>query len=591
MKQIARELLVLFFANSLFTITYITIYPLHAPPSGYFMIESIPRYFWAIYTVSLVSLLVFLLSKSFHIAKPLRIVLTYVLLYLCSLRTFASLHFTGFMGSDSPNFVGLTQYWASYDIVDLSKVSYGDNPGLFILGKVIISITALDVNLYTILVGIAWITIVYLVFRLVALKYTDTLKLVQSSNPNQEQSLNTVVPLVATLSYFTLAVPFAVNFQYAPQTFALIMLLMFFLIMTRFLENPVDFRILVLVLTTYATIQVSHPFMFMFSISTIISLLLIKWFSKLMSSNVVFPFIKSRKFETLLSTMVIISFMYVLYQTITLQRRVGEVIKNMLEFFELRFPIEHFERLSAPAFTYYEFSYYLVAVVHSITWIIATIIIIIFVLITIVLKIPKYYEISIVIGSLVALIPFMSTFMLQEFAVRGGQVLLFGMLLLAIKSMLIKNYIDTSRFSKHFILLLIIVLVVSSILASIRYTWYAQPPHLSPNDLIQSKILEEFMVLTKYEWSRSKLLIWNALNAYHNSRLYASYPISYSPIMLTSSNIDVHEIFNYDMLWSNILAIEISKYLRESPQPVEISCSHNVVLNTLYTILFIRSDQ
>jgi len=495
------------------------------------------------------------------------------------------------MGSDSPNFVGLTQYWASHNSVDLSKVSYGDNPGFFILGKVIISITGLDINLYTILIGVTWITIVYLVFRLITFKYTATFKTIQLSNHNQEQSLNTIVPLIATLSYFTLAVPFVVNFQYAPQTFALVMLLIFFLIMTRFLENPLNFKIFILVLTTYAAIQVSHPFMFMFSISTIVSLLLIKWFSKLKSSNAVFPYIKSRGFETLLSTMVILSFVYVLYQTVALQRRVGEVIKNILEVFELRFLAEHFERLSTPAFPYYEFGYYLVAIVHSITWIIATIIITIFVLITIVLKIPKYYEISIVVSSLVALIPFMSTFMLQEFAVRGGQVLLFGMLLLAIKSMIIKNYRDTSRFSKHLILLLIIVLVVSSILASIRYTWYTQPPHLSPNDLIQSEILEEFMDLTKYGWSRSKLLIWNALNAYHNSRLYASYPISYSPIMLTSSNINVYEIFNYDMLWSNILIVEISKYLGESPHFVEISCSHNIVLNALYTILFIRSNQ
>ncbi|MEM4452719.1 MAG: hypothetical protein QW182_05910 [Thermosphaera sp.] len=482
------------------------------------------------------------------------------------------------MGSDSPNFVGLTQYWASYDIVDLSKVSYGDNPGLFILGKVIISITALDVNLYTILVGIAWITIVYLVFRLVALKYTDTLKLVQSSNPNQEQSLNTVVPLVATLSYFTLAIPFAVNFQYAPQTFALIMLLMFFLIMTRFLENPLDFRILVLVLTTYATIQVSHPFMFMFSISTIISLLLIKWFSKLMSSNVVFPFIKSRKFETLLSTMVIISFMYVLYQTVTLQRRVGEVIKNMLEFFELRFPIEHFERLSAPAFPYYEFGYYLVAVVHSITWIIATIIIIIFVLITIVLKIPKYYEISIVIGSLVALIPFMSTFMLQEFAVRVGQVFLFGILLLAIKGLLNVNYLQGIKIIlKYVTKFLLILLTVSTLLAMVRYTWYAQPPHLSPQDIFVAITLRN-TIDTVYVFN---LLSKNAFSVYYCTSNYGA-PLVYcrSPIFLASEN-----AINDLILWERALVFELLKYTGSKLQLGTLLSQGIVLINANEVVL------
>ncbi|MEM2704493.1 MAG: hypothetical protein QXR45_15200, partial [Candidatus Bathyarchaeia archaeon] len=387
MRFIARDALLLCFTYLMFILLYYSIYPLHAPIKGYFMIENIPRYFWTLYVISLISLLIFFFNSS----KPLQIALTYVLLYLCSLRTFASLHFTGFMGSDSPNYVGLTQYWVSHDNVDLSKVSYGDNPGLFILGKVIISITGLDIDLYTILIGVAWITVVHLVFRLITFKYTATFKTIQLSNHNQERSLNTIVPLVATLSYFTLAVPFVVNFQYAPQTFALVMLLIFFLIMMRFLENPLDFRIFILVLTTYATIQVSHPFMFMFGIFTIVSLLLIKWFSKLKSSNAVFPYIKSHGFETLLSTMVILSLVYFLYQTVALQRRVGEVIKNILEVFELRFFLaEHFERLSTPAFPYYEFGYYLVAVVHSITWIIATIIIIIFVLITIVLKIPKY---------------------------------------------------------------------------------------------------------------------------------------------------------------------------------------------------------
>ncbi|MEM4889455.1 MAG: hypothetical protein QXJ64_08470 [Thermosphaera sp.] len=583
MKQEARELLALSFANLLFAITYLTIYPLHAPLNGYFMIEKIPRYFWALYVISLMSLLIFLLNKSLNSAKPLRIVLTYVLLYLCSLRTFASLHFTGFMGSDSPNFVGLTQYWASHNSVDLSKVSYGDNPGFFILGKVIISITGLDINLYTILIGVTWITIVYLVFRLITFKYTATFKTIQLSNHNQEQSLNTIVPLIATLSYFTLAVPFVVNFQYAPQTFALVMLLIFFLIMTRFLENPLNFKIFILVLTTYAAIQVSHPFMFMFSISTIVSLLLIKWFSKLKSSNAVFPYIKSRGFETLLSTMVILSFVYVLYQTVALQRRVGEVIKNILEVFELRFLAEHFERLSTPAFPYYEFGYYLVAVVHSITWIIATIIIAIFVLITIVLKIPKYYEISIVVGSVVALIPFMSTFMLQEFAVRGGQVLLFGILLLAIKGLLNVNHLKRIEFIlKYTTRFLLILLIVSSFLAMARYTWYTQPPHLSSHDMLVINILDDKIDVN----SNFNIFSKNAFSVYYCSRNYGR-PFTYctSPILLASKQ---HlSIEKYDLvLWERSLTLELLKYAGNWLQLYTLIRQRDVLINANGIYLF-----
>lgn len=146
------------------------------------------------------------------------------------------------------------------------------------------------------------------------------------------------------------------------------------------------------------------------------------------------------------------------------------------------------------------------------------------------------------------------------------------------------------RISKRLISPLLILLTISSLLALIRYTWYAQPPHLSPMDTIHSRILEEFMYLTGYTWDRSKLLTWNALNAYHNSRLYASYPVSYSPIMLASSYISSHEIIGYDILWSSTLVLEINKYVGKPPSLEEIARSRSIVLNTLYTSLFIHSS-
>ncbi|MEM4489443.1 MAG: hypothetical protein QXK88_11755, partial [Desulfurococcaceae archaeon] len=352
----------------------------------------------------------------------------------------------------------------------------------------------------------------------------------------------------------------------------------FFLIMTRFLENPLNFKIFILVLTTYATIQVSHPFMFMFSISTIVSLLLIKWFSKLKSSNAVFPYIKSRGFETLLSTMVILSFVYVLYQTVALQRRVGEVIKNMLNVFELRFPAEYFEQLSMPAFPYYEFSYYVVAVIHSITWIVTAIVIAILVLKTFASKIPKYYELSIICGTLITSLLFMGTFMLQEFVTRVGQVLLFGILLLAIKGLLNVNYLQGIKkiiLLKYMAQFLFILLIVSSFLAMARYTWYVQPPHLSPRDIFVATTLRD-TINTVYVFN---LFSKNAFGVYYCTSNYGA-PFVYcrSPILLISEN--VINLENYDLiLWERVLIFEILKYTGSKLQLDTLLGQGNVPIN------------
>lgn len=579
MRSSSRDVLILLSIHILFMSLYHIIYPLHAPANGYFMIESIPIYFWALYASALAFHL-FLLIKHYVTAKSLQILLTYMLLYLCSMRTFASLHFTGFMGSDSPNFVGLTRYWVSHDNINLTRISYGDNPGLFILSKVFISITAIDVNLYTIFIGIIWIMMVYIVFKLFALNYISAV--------NHEHRLSPdiiIIPLIAALSYLSLAVPFTVNFQYAPQTFSLVLLLAFFYLLARFL-NKGALQDFITITVIYAVVQISHPFMFLFGIAAVALLILTKYVLK-MKSLLLTTYMKSLNLEMLLSSMTMFSLTYIMYQTMLLQRRLGEVIRNILEAFRFKIPTEYFEQLATPSLPY-EASYYVIALVHSIAWIIIALIIALPVLKTLASKESKYYELSIIAGSLIASILFASSLTLQEFTIRAGQILLFGILLLAIRGLVKVDHWHKARILNYITQILSLILVISSFLSIIRYTWYAQPPHLSPRDITISDVLERIMDFTRYYEKSNRLLLWNALNAYHNSRLYGTHPVTYSPIML-SSYASVQEISNYDMLWSNMLSFEILKYFGESFDVEGLYHTRSIVLNTQYMV-YIYND-
>lgn len=539
--------------------------------SGYFMIDDITTYFWALYAATLLYHLL-LLDKPFVISRPLQITLTYTLLYLCSLRTFASLHFTGFMGSDSPNYVGLTQYWISHDKVDLTKVGYGDNPGLFILSKMIISVINIDTNLYTILIGITWITIVYLIFRLITKSYTVSYEVNQAMNHNYKQLLYTIAPSIATLSYFNLAVPFMVNFQYSPQTFALVLLLIFFLILISFLRRLEDLRSFTLISLIYATLLISHSFMFLFCLSTITLLNLIKLTNKL-NSPLPTLYEKSSNLRILLLTMIVLSLTYIFYQTTLLQRRLGEIVKNILEAFKLEIPIWHFERLATPA-SPTESNYYIVSVAHSITWIIIVLFLAFPTVKTLISKDSKYYELSIIFSSLIISLLFMNP-TLQEFTIRAGQVLLFGIILLAIRGMVNVNYWHRTCILNHIMRILMIVLVISSLLATIRYTWYTQPPHLSPHDMIIVNTLNNkidnncvFKILSK-----------NALSVFYYSRNYGNLIFYSSPIFLA---FEKHfAIEEYDLiLWDRLLPYELFKYTGNELQLDMLLNQGNVVINT-----------
>ncbi|MEM3615530.1 MAG: hypothetical protein QXX09_02655 [Candidatus Methanomethylicia archaeon] len=271
--------------------------------------------------------------------------------------------------------------------------------------------------------------------------------------------------------------------------------------------------------------------------------------------------------------MIVLSLTYIFYQTTLLQRRLGEIVKNILEAFKLEIPIWHFERLATPA-SPTESNYYIVSVAHSITWIIIVLFLAFPTVKTLISKDSKYYELSIIFSSLIISLLFMNP-TLQEFTIRAGQVLLFGIILLAIRGMVNVNYWHRTCILNHIMRILMIVLVISSLLATIRYTWYTQPPHLSPHDMIIVNTLNNkidnncvFKILSK-----------NALSVFYYSRNYGNLIFYSSPIFLA---FEKHfAIEEYDLiLWDRLLPYELFKYTGNELQLDMLLNQGNVVINT-----------
>ncbi|MEM4523038.1 MAG: hypothetical protein QW738_07510, partial [Nitrososphaeria archaeon] len=197
MAKDIKNIITLFFITLLFTYTYFNVSYLYAPPNGYFIIDKIHVNFWLIYSGILLFILLLIL-KTFDFSKELQILLTYVMLYLCSIRAYSTLHFIGFFGTDSASFVGLTEFWLLHDRIDLGKVYYGDNPGFFILGKIFVTITKIEILTYTKFIGILLITLVYLIFKLNVIYY---IRLKYLENCNHQRLFNLLIPLVIVLTY------------------------------------------------------------------------------------------------------------------------------------------------------------------------------------------------------------------------------------------------------------------------------------------------------------------------------------------------------------------------------------------------------
>ncbi|MEM1725475.1 MAG: hypothetical protein QXW71_06915, partial [Thermoplasmata archaeon] len=573
MAKDIKNIITLFFITLLFTYTYFNVSYLYAPPNGYFIIDKIHVNFWLIYSGILLFILLLIL-KTFDFSKELQILLTYVMLYLCSIRAYSTLHFIGFFGTDSASFVGLTEFWLLHDRIDLGKVYYGDNPGFFILGKIFVTITKIEILTYTKFIGILLITLVYLIFKLNVIYY---IRLKYLENCNHQRLFNLLIPLVIVLTYFILAVPFTVNFQYAPQTFSLVLLLYLFTNIHVLLAGKKDIRRLLIMIILYIGVQISHPFMFIFSISTVTVLFLIKIIFKsktLLSINIV----RNLDLKKFLVIMIMISLVHIIYQTVVLKRKIIEILDILFDIFVFKIPTKYIERLFVPVFPYFEKSYFYIAVIHSITWVIVASTLALFILKALLCKCSKDFELALIVGSLIASLPFTFILLLQELMPRAGQIILFGSLLLAIRGIVNINQGHRIRISYYAVKILMVTLVISSFLSLIRYSWYAQPPHLSPVDLILSDIFKYYMDYVGYDSNR-RLLLWSSLNFYHNFKHYGLYPKTYSPIMLLSSSLNVNSVSNFDILCSNMLQFELIKYFGRPLNLNELYLEHNVILS------------
>lgn len=159
---------------------------------------------------------------------------------------------------------------------------------------------------------------------------------------------------------------------------------------------------------------------------------------------------------------------------------------------------------------------------------------------------------------------------------------MFGILLLAIKGLLVLNLSKgTMNVSKFMIRFLLLLLTLSPFLAMVRYTWYTQPPHLSPHDIIVANILNDKIDAN----SNFNIFSKNAFTVYYCSRSCGS-PFTHcmSPIFLAyESSLTIEK---YDLiLWDQILSFELSKYVESELRLNTLLHQGDALMNTDGSIL------
>ncbi len=184
--------------------------------------------FWGSLVITLVSL--FLLSNLFTDKKSRYVfaflfVFFFWIFYLC---------FPSVAGSDSDHFRGMTTRFMSSGL-DSDKL-YFDFPSFFILSAFLSLVLNMDVN-----------TVSSVVFVLIGFLFSSTLFIYFSKKSSE-------LALIGVVLYFLGAFYF-INYQFAPQSFALVFFLLLIIVLRK---DSINFKILSLIF--FISLLFTHPF-------------------------------------------------------------------------------------------------------------------------------------------------------------------------------------------------------------------------------------------------------------------------------------------------------------------------------------------
>jgi len=562
------DLLVLMLIAALSTISFTLAYPASIPAHGYFIIEGIPIMFWPAYSILLIINYYFIVSRKVH--KVIKILSYYLLSLFALIRMFITPYVSGVFGSDSPTYIGLVDYWISNDIINLQKTAYGDDPGLFIVAKVFNCVTELNTKYLTFILALLWTFFIFMAFRLFVLKHQGKRNTVSYDTE--------VITLWMSLSYFLLTVFFIVNFQFAPQSFALTLLILSF----SFTYNKSDITTpdIILVTILFFALLVSHPFMYVFliiSIGLMYFILKIKGiFPRIFSKLIQKDFNKTFVGKTLVIMMVFIisSIIYILYLTYILKVKLSDAILRAFKHPLYTTALEHYRVITTPSFPEYHLLYLAITYALYIGLVILTIYITFFALIGLKRRTCKLYELTIILASLIWLPP--SLIVMGGLSLRGLQVLLLGLLLLAMHGIFVKKN------NTIMLKMINLMLIVLAILSNVKYTWYVQPPCLSDSDVLFADVFNMLSID-----QGQKILSHVGFSGYYNGK-FTGNPLArfINPYLALKLGCDVNKIW---ILRSNRLIIESNKYGYLIPNYLRLIRDRSIVFSTDIVSLFILS--
>jgi len=554
------DLLVLVLIVALSTISFTSAYPASIPAHGYFIIEGIPIIFWPAYFILLITNYYFIVSRKVH--NVIKILSYYLLSFFALIRMFITPYVSGIFGSDSSTYIGLVDYWISNDIINLQETAYGDNPSLFIISKVFNCIAKLNIKYLTFILALLWVFLIFMAFRLFVLKH--------QGRHNTVSYDTKIITSWMSLSYFLLTVFFIVNFQFAPQSFALVLLILAYL--SIYNKSNITTSDIVLVTTLFLALLVSHPFMYIFLMTSIgLMYFMLKitnklWpiFNKLTRRNLNKAFSKS----TLIILIVFItsSIIYLLYLAYRLQVKLSDVILRAFKHPLYATALEHYRIIATPLFPEYHPLYLAITYVVYIGLVILTIYITFFALIGLRIRTCKLYEISITLAPLIWVLP--SSAILGGLSLRGLQTLLLGLLLLAVHGLTLYRKKHEAMFKK-----VVTRLITLTVLANVKYMSYAHPPYFSDSDITVAELLNDFIIP-----QGNKILSHRSLHTYFNSRFTGNLFTAFtSPYWALIGNVDVSSLW---VLWSNKLELESIKHCYPLPKFSYLVKSRDLVFSS-----------
>ncbi|MEM3385518.1 MAG: hypothetical protein QXE78_08335 [Nitrososphaeria archaeon] len=459
----------------------------------------------------------------------------------------------------------MSEYWFLNLPKDLSKISYGDNPGLFIFARILHLSSSFDSKCLSLLIGGVMALLIFITFRLFILKY-----ILKNSLQKDLPMVNTVSSVIS-MSYFLLSIPFMVNFQYAPQSFALTMLILLYMFI--YYESNIKTSHLMVFNLIYSTLIILHPFIFMFVATTLIIFYLMLSLSKKLN---IFKKLKIRASSSviLLAKRPLILFsivtptIYVFYQSFLLRISFSQAILRLFSRIQFEESLKYYEQLISPSYPQYAQTYLVITYVHNLGLIILTIYLIFLSLSGIKRETCKVSEISIILTA--ALLAPIFAITSSGLETRIQQILLIGLLLLVIHGLYIIN-------KRHLVgpKVLLVFLIILAFLATVKYTWYSQPPYLSYNDAIISKSLFSIIDWNNFD---KKILSHSSLSVYFNNKYVGN---TFGPFISTAFA-NASDIQKTQILWSTIFELECIKYRIPLPKMSELLSNRNLLFDCCY---------